>query len=402
MANFLEALGDTLLTGNVLAGRARAERRQLEQEEQERQMQNLQAAILGMQQKAGEDQLLERQANRVLSAGPNAMISAPDAAIAEKAGYGARLTPAAPPRTEIHSVTGEDVTVQPPERRILPTAQEAAALEQAALERQMFGYQLDDAAQNSAQKAKQASFRQFIETPDFDAQPYDKKQKIWTQAGMSGQVPDDKHTRDLMLYQNNLDMQKIGTQIQGQKDVAGIRANSQNFAHTLRLRDRYMKETKAIREMQRQFGLMQQGLKSARDGDLNAGSQAILVTFQKILDPDSVVRESEYARSPQGLSLLSRIEGAKNRLIKGGPGVPLEDLETFVRLGEEFVANASAQAEQIKDLTFRTAVQYELDPSLIFESAPGSTPQQGRIPTNPPPGAATPPAGGKKFTIIPQ
>ncbi len=42
---------------------------------------------------------------------------------------------------------------------------------------------------------------------------------------------------------------------------------------------------------------------------LNLASQAIINAFNKILDYASVVRESEYARTPEGQGFLNRIKG---------------------------------------------------------------------------------------------
>ena len=102
----------------------------------------------------------------------------------------------------------------------------------------------------------------------------------------------------------------------------------------------WQKATQPVRDIQRQHDIMQQGMASARSGDMNAGSQAVLITFNKILDPTSVVRESEYARSASGLSVLERIKGASQRLAQGGAGVTIKELEGFERLASEFVKNA--------------------------------------------------------------
>lgn len=75
----------------------------------------------------------------------------------------------------------------------------------------------------------------------------------------------------------------------------------------------------------------------AKNGDLNAASQGILVTFQKLLDPESVVRESEYARSPAGQAVMDRLEGFGQKISQGGAGVTPEVLETFVELAELFM-----------------------------------------------------------------
>ena len=56
-----------------------------------------------------------------------------------------------------------------------------------------------------------------------------------------------------------------------------------------------------------QVQMMNEGFKNY-DVNPNAASQAVLVTFQKILDPTSVVRESEYARTFDGQAILDRMQ----------------------------------------------------------------------------------------------
>ena len=60
---------------------------------------------------------------------------------------------------------------------------------------------------------------------------------------------------------------------------------------------------------------------------------------KKILDELSVVRESEYARSPSGLSLFSKLQGTYDKIVTGGAGVPVADLEQFVELARQFAKN---------------------------------------------------------------
>ena len=123
---------------------------------------------------------------------------------------------------------------------------------------------------------------------------------------------------------------------------------------TMRLRQQYATETKAARDTRVQFEQMKSALAAVKNGSEAAGSQGVLVTFQKILDPTSVVRESEYARSSSGLSLLAQIQGKYDSIVKGGAGVPVKELEDFVNLAKTFSDNqaraANATTEQIESI----------------------------------------------------
>lgn len=140
------------------------------------------------------------------------------------------------------------------------------------------------------------------------------------------------------------------------------------FNFTRQLQGDWRKLSGSTTEVDRQINLMREGMRAARAGDLNAGSQAVLVTFQKILDPSSVVRESEYARSPQGVSMLGRMEGFIDRLSRGGAGVPVADLEQFVRTAEQFSQHYKDSLEGERARMTDMAEEAGLDPSQIFPS----------------------------------
>jgi hypothetical protein len=142
---------------------------------------------------------------------------------------------------------------------------------------------------------------------------------------------------------------------------------------TTKLATDWQKVSAAPREMDRQFNLMQTGLKRFREGDKNGGSQAVLVTFQKILDPASVVRESEYARSAQGVSMLQRMQGYAQKLAVGGAGVPDAALEEMVKTAAEFTANSRRSAEGQRKRLEAFADKYGIPHELVFDDDGGPT-----------------------------
>lgn len=140
---------------------------------------------------------------------------------------------------------------------------------------------------------------------------------------------------------------------------------------TLKLQQDWNKESKSYSTMINQYNLMQEGLKQAAKGNMNAGSQAVLVTFQKILDPNSVVRESEYARSPEGVSLISRIQGAVQRLSQGGAGVPLKDLQGFARMASQFITGLKGSLDATRGQIDAAAKVAGIDPNTIYGNDTG-------------------------------
>lgn len=145
--------------------------------------------------------------------------------------------------------------------------------------------------------------------------------------------------------------------------------------------------TKEARASARNINIIDEGYKQAlaateNGKSLNAPSQAVLVTFQKMLDPTSVVRESEYARSAEGLSLINRIIGKYEKLARGGAGVTVQDLKEFAEMSKKLQEIYRAD---LKDFALRAKTQAEnygldieniLTPSVAQLIGGGSTKEE--------------------------
>jgi len=99
----------------------------------------------------------------------------------------------------------------------------------------------------------------------------------------------------------------------------------------------------------------------ANGGSINAASQGVLVAFQKMLDPTSVVRESEYARSGNGQSLIQNLEGKYQKLLQGGAGVTIEGLQEFVDTANVFAEGYKASLKDQAERTVQQANNYGLN-----------------------------------------
>ena len=144
---------------------------------------------------------------------------------------------------------------------------------------------------------------------------------------------------------------------------------SQQFSMEERLAKSWVSANQSSREVQRQFSLMQTGLKRFRAGDKNGGSQAVLVTFQKILDPTSVVRESEYARTASGQSFLNRLAGYEQKLAQGGAGMTDGELAAMVETARQFMSDMQTFTGGARKRIESQSKQYNLNPSSIFDDA---------------------------------
>lgn len=105
-----------------------------------------------------------------------------------------------------------------------------------------------------------------------------------------------------------------------------------------------------------QYDRMQAALsESKKGGSLVAVDQALINTFNKMIDPRSVVMVSEYARTARDLSLVNQLKGKMEKLVSGGAGLTSEEREAIARMAKNFydVSKTSydASADFYTDIT---------------------------------------------------
>ncbi len=101
------------------------------------------------------------------------------------------------------------------------------------------------------------------------------------------------------------------------------------FEQENKLRDEYNNNTKDFRTVQSAYSNIM------KTGSTGAGDMSMLYQFVKLLDPNSVVRESEFATAAASGSLGERIQGAAKQIMEGG------------RLSDDLRAKFLQEAENI-------------------------------------------------------
>lgn len=139
--------------------------------------------------------------------------------------------------------------------------------------------------------------------------------------------------------------------------------------------------TSNAREITRQANVMNQSYNTyISGGDKNISTQAIIATFNKILDPTSVVRESEYDRTAAGQSLIQRIQGKVDNISKGGAGVTAETLKAAVDLSNEYLKNAQNSLAKENERSRAMATQFGINPDFVTSpSVAGPEQKQTRV-----------------------
>lgn len=132
-------------------------------------------------------------------------------------------------------------------------------------------------------------------------------------------------------------------------------------------------------EIKARYDVMKSAMEEAKKTDnFVAVDQALITTFNKITDPDSVVRESEYARTSSDLSILNRLRGKFQKLEFGGAGLTDSDRKALTRMAAKFM-NISQNKYRKRLHEYRGYVtNYGLDPDMYIkmDEQKESTPQE--------------------------
>ena len=97
----------------------------------------------------------------------------------------------------------------------------------------------------------------------------------------------------------------------------------------------------------------------------NANDQTLITTFNKILDPTSVVRESEFARTAAGQGLIDKIQGAAEKMIKGGSGLSKEERDDVFNAIEAMYKAQEEEARRYGKFYSDLAIRYGINPEDI-------------------------------------
>lgn len=97
-----------------------------------------------------------------------------------------------------------------------------------------------------------------------------------------------------------------------------------------------------------------------------ASDQVLGVLFQKMLDPTSVVRESEFARTPEGAALVNRLLGGAEQIVKGGLKLTNEDRTALVAMAQKLLDEAKITANTAFSEFEVRADELNLNKKIVF------------------------------------
>ena len=135
----------------------------------------------------------------------------------------------------------------------------------------------------------------------------------------------------------------------------------QRISEEARLRGEYTKRTEDLSAAERNFQIIQT---SAADNS-GAGDIALVTSFMKMLDPGSVVRETEFATAANAGGLLSRLSMIATK-VENGQFLSPQQRADFQRLAGRYLEAAKEQEDRVQSSYQKIIDNYGLDPVNVF------------------------------------
>jgi hypothetical protein len=109
-----------------------------------------------------------------------------------------------------------------------------------------------------------------------------------------------------------------------------------------------------------------------------AGDMGLIYGYMKMLDPGSVVRESEFAMAAQAGSYGEQIQGLVSRLVNG-ERLPETVRQQFVQAADGIYSETAANLGNINDQFSTRAQNYGVDPTMFVRQPESYSPINGIV-----------------------
>ena len=149
------------------------------------------------------------------------------------------------------------------------------------------------------------------------------------------------------------------------------------FDQEEKLRKEFQLRSKVYGELGTTFS----NIKSSASAKTGPGDIALITGFMKMLDPGSVVRETEFATARDTAGLYTRLENSLKKA-ESGQFLQPNQREEFVNLAKQYLDSAQKKAGDDKKALGVVVKNYKLNPENVF--GPEVTGGGGRGVVNPP------------------
>jgi hypothetical protein len=172
-----------------------------------------------------------------------------------------------------------------------------------------------------------------------------------------------------------VESQKAALELEALKATGGMDP-AKTFEQEDKLRKEYQGRTKVYGELGTTFNNIQ----SSAGAKTGPGDIALITGFMKMLDPGSVVRETEFATARDTAGLYTRLENSLKKA-ESGQFLQPKQREEFVNLAREYYKSAQKKAEEDKKALGVVVKNYRLNAENVFgpETAAAPTPSPNSV-----------------------
>ncbi len=130
-----------------------------------------------------------------------------------------------------------------------------------------------------------------------------------------------------------------------------------------KLQDDFQRDSKPFLQMRDAF----QRVASASKNPDAAGDLSLIFAYMKILDPNSVVREAEFANAQNAAGVPDQVRNLYNRALSGERLNP-NQRQQFTQQAQKLYGNAQRNQQQVMSQYSTRAQQFGLDPSYVISN----------------------------------
>ncbi len=144
-------------------------------------------------------------------------------------------------------------------------------------------------------------------------------------------------------------------------EAAGGVDPAKKFEQEEKIRKEYQGRIKIFQELDSTFS----NLQSSAEASTGPGDIALITGFMKMLDPGSVVRETEFATARDTAGLYARLENMLTKL-RGGQFLQPNQRQEYINLAQQYYDSAKKKADQEKKALGIVVRNYKLNPDNVF------------------------------------
>lgn len=158
----------------------------------------------------------------------------------------------------------------------------------------------------------------------------------------------------------NAESQKAVMELEALEKSGGVDPEKK-FNQEEKLRKEYTARTKSFSESERNMS----NIKSSASDGTGPGDVALITSFMKMLDPGSVVRETEFATARDTAGLFTTLTNTAKKL-HGGQLLSPAQRKTFTNLAQKYFNAAKAQETKVRRDLGKVVKNYSLEEENVF------------------------------------